>query len=289
MNERTSSRVLKPAVIAVMALFAVISLLAFLTTRASQRATRSLVDDMRQNDEVVDGIAHDLERKQLLVDRHIFEKEGADMREIEDRIAVLDADVHRDLATPLPADRTQPELRRVRDEMRGELVDLQGPIDEVLALWRANDDVDAHQRMLGLLPDFTHLQQQAARLVALSLRAAGDDTASIAARQGGALALFIALSVLGLGLSAAFLMWALRDVKAHDDAMWQMTTRLSEQNRELDAFAGRVAHDLRGPLTPSSSRGGPGWSSSFGTSSPSHGSTASRRTPPPIQPSSQRR
>jgi signal transduction histidine kinase len=28
-----------------------------------------------------------------------------------------------------------------------------------------------------------------------------------------------------------------------------MTARLTEQNRELDAFAGRVAHDLRGPLT----------------------------------------
>jgi signal transduction histidine kinase len=40
-----------------------------------------------------------------------------------------------------------------------------------------------------------------------------------------------------------------RDVKARNDETWQMTTRLAEQNRELDAFAGRVAHDLRGPLT----------------------------------------
>src|SRR5262249_48450567 len=38
-------------------------------------------------------------------------------------------------------------------------------------------------------------------------------------------------------------------IRQHENQMKAAMSRLEDQNRELDAFAGRVAHDLRGPLT----------------------------------------
>jgi signal transduction histidine kinase len=57
-----------------------------------------------------------------------------------------------------------------------------------------------------------------------------------------------ALAVAGIVICAVIMLRALREVRRHEE-VWATTLRLTEQNRELDAFAGRVAHDLRGPLT----------------------------------------
>jgi signal transduction histidine kinase len=43
--------------------------------------------------------------------------------------------------------------------------------------------------------------------------------------------------------------WVTRLISQRETRMREATRQLEEQNRELDAFAGRVAHDLRGPLT----------------------------------------
>src|SRR6185369_8303175 len=43
--------------------------------------------------------------------------------------------------------------------------------------------------------------------------------------------------------------WVTRLITHHQIQMEQAMELMEERNRELDAFAGRVAHDLRGPLT----------------------------------------
>src|SRR5262249_43329024 len=53
---------------------------------------------------------------------------------------------------------------------------------------------------------------------------------------GTILALFAAVSVT-------------RTIRQRDEQIAEGTRALEARNRELDAFAGRVAHDLRGPLT----------------------------------------
>lgn len=62
------------------------------------------------------------------------------------------------------------------------------------------------------------------------------------------------LALLGLGLAtlaatAAVGSWASRQVARREEAMSLTARMLEARNRELDAFAGRVAHDIRGPLT----------------------------------------
>jgi signal transduction histidine kinase len=43
--------------------------------------------------------------------------------------------------------------------------------------------------------------------------------------------------------------WVLRTARRREDLSRRLSAGLEQRNRDLDAFAGRVAHDLRGPLT----------------------------------------
>jgi signal transduction histidine kinase len=64
--------------------------------------------------------------------------------------------------------------------------------------------------------------------------------------------LLVTLSCLGLACLVATVLvgsWTIRRVSISEEKSLQYSKRLEQQNRELDAFASRVAHDLRGPLT----------------------------------------
>src|SRR6185369_16467771 len=64
--------------------------------------------------------------------------------------------------------------------------------------------------------------------------------------------LMLALLAIGLCALAGTAVaggWASRQVARREEALSLSARMLEERNRELDAFAGRVAHDIRGPLT----------------------------------------
>lgn len=94
------------------------------------------------------------------------------------------------------------------------------------------------------------IEQSIARLIEINQRTAHDNEAAIAAihRHGlfadaaiGAVTLVLALGV-GLAL--------LRSLRHQRQLVRRHVAAVDERNRELEAFAGRVAHDLRGPLSP---------------------------------------
>src|SRR5262249_50285197 len=61
----------------------------------------------------------------------------------------------------------------------------------------------------------------------------------------GLLSLIAVLTILTLSVAR----WATRLITGQERKLLAANSELEERNRELDAFAGRVAHDLRGPLT----------------------------------------
>src|SRR5204862_5522570 len=57
------------------------------------------------------------------------------------------------------------------------------------------------------------------------------------------------VALAGIGLTIYVGLRVTSAVEAAEALLQRQSVLLEEQNRELDAFAGRVAHDLRGPLT----------------------------------------
>jgi signal transduction histidine kinase len=56
------------------------------------------------------------------------------------------------------------------------------------------------------------------------------------------------LAIAGIALSLVVGVFTARVLRQRQERLHRYSTALEEKNRELDAFAGRVAHDLRGPL-----------------------------------------
>src|SRR5262249_24976709 len=96
---------------------------------------------------------------------------------------------------------------------------------------------------------FSQLMQTAQSLVRINHEGAEREVQRIRASQQKGL-LVIGAGTLG-GTLLALLLAAglLRSMRRQDELVRQSSVQMEQRNRELDAFAGRVAHDLRGPLT----------------------------------------
>ena len=244
----SATRFVKAALTAVMMIIVGIAAIGLLTARTSQKQTRRLVGNMAATSAWVSRLVHDLDEKQLLVDAHIFEKQVDTMEELEARIAAVDADLADALESRPIDDASSAETTEALAELRGELDALGPAVARVLAFSRGPRDAEAQAEMLTLSPRFRGVQHTASRLLDVSHRAVAADLASLEARQRSVLLSLAVLAAAGIAISAGIMLLALREVRRHEE-VWHMTTRLTEQNKELDAFAGRVAHDLRGPLT----------------------------------------
>jgi len=102
----------------------------------------------------------------------------------------------------------------------------------------------------SIAPLVAAIEQSIARLIEINQRAARDHQAVIATihRNGliadaviGGVTVILAIGV-GLALS--------RSLRRQHQLVRLRAAAIAERNRDLEAFAGRVAHDLRGPLAP---------------------------------------
>jgi signal transduction histidine kinase len=228
---------------------------AVLATAFALFQARRLEADAR--DEIVHGIARgrvvrriaiEVEARRILIDDHIFTKDVREMSDLEGKIAGINARI----TSLLSSYAVWGDFRDARptwDRTRVDLAALDAPITSALALSRANRDSEARQMMNGVSARFVQVRQDLEDLVALSDRAAQVSFARLASMRTWLTLTLLTLGLAGVVGTILVGRWAARILAARQAEAARYARDLEARNRELDAFAGRVAHDIRGALT----------------------------------------
>ena len=227
-------------------LIAHLTLISFLTESSSSRA-QQLYRDSLMSVELITRIARDLDQQHILLDMHILEAEASAMAQIESELdrAAADLNEARNAYSPLielPGEETTwREAQRL-------IARFETTKAEVLALSRENNDTEARARMTADFDDYSKLQRRIVVLIAIERAGADGAMTRIRILQRinviGMLAagIVVLLVVLILGRRA------IRRITSYEEQIVGYTRALEARNRELDAFAGRLAHDLLSPV-----------------------------------------
>lgn len=217
------------------------------TNRAQAAVARGLGDAF-DSVALVSRIGRDLARERQLVDVHIAVTTPADMAHAAAGIAAADRDLDLALAAYAPLVVFVDEEGAWR-RLQLDVVALREPIAGVIELSSQNLDVQATERLELVDTAFARVDADLARLVEIN-RTGGLGVVARAGRtQKSAIVVANVLALIAIVLVIGVGWFATRLIMRREAQMRRYAERLEEQNRELDAFAGRVAHDLRGPLT----------------------------------------
>jgi signal transduction histidine kinase len=193
-------------------------------------------------------ISRDADRERLLIDEHIFEKDPARMAGLEIQIAAERDDLRRAIRE-LDTDGRSAFDEGTRSELTARMNALRDPVDRALALSRRNEDEAARLAMTAVTTQYTEIDQALDRLLALDRASAKRSLARVNQIQRrfdlifGALSTLGVMFTLGIGLAVSGL------VRRRVADQRRYAALLEARNRDLDLFAGRVAHDLRSPIS----------------------------------------
>ncbi len=229
-------------------LFAATKVITWLRGRQLHSAIERTMRDALTSAELISRMGRDLDSERQLIDTHILESERTEMTQAEARLSELQRDFA-DSATAYEPLADQPEELRVWRELQADVAAAQPTVAAVLALSRANRDADARLQLPVLDRRFASIGDQVGRLVTLNRVGVTRALANLDEAQDRLNLIIGGLALLGIALTALVGGTAMGLVYRRERQLTRYSSMLEEQNRELDAFASRVAHDLRGPLT----------------------------------------
>jgi signal transduction histidine kinase len=219
----------------------------YLEERDTQIAIELIQKNVVRSVRLVNRMAIDVWREQVSVAYHVFESTAQNMARVENLLADARAD-YADAATeyaPLAILSGEAPLWHI---LREEVAQAQAQGDVALALSRKNRDREAIETITATRPLFRAIEEKSGALVDLNQRAVDRAAAAAASRHRldswiqNVLTAAILLAVLLGGYLVTRVV-----VRAQQQLEYQSDV-LAKKNRELDAFAGRIAHDLRNPL-----------------------------------------
>jgi signal transduction histidine kinase len=243
-----SDRLLLAGFLLIAALFATTDLITMVRARAVRGQTDLLVRNMLESIELVGRMRTDLDRERLLLDAHILEHDPAAMVRIEQRLAALRGDYTQGALAYEPLAKL-PGEEVLWHSLTDEVDALSMPLEGALAFSRANRDTEARAALNQLDDRFAQIDRDVDALIRLNRAQAYHTLGHLESLQRAAAATFGGLAMAGIALSLIVGARVTRLVQKRESQLARSTEELATRNRELDAFAGRVAHDLRGPLT----------------------------------------
>jgi signal transduction histidine kinase len=214
----------------------------------SEAASRRIERDSILTVEHLTGIVQSLSEQRILVDDHILEQRLSAMREIEVQLDKRMADLEQEEAAytaliDLPAETD------MWNAARNSIDQFQRDVQRVLVVSRINNDKEARARSQVARADYTKLVSNIDRLIELNRNDALAQTQRV--RQLERESDRVVWVIRGIWVLCFLLLggWMVSRIAAAERT-------LEARNRDLDAFAGRVAHDLKnalGPVTMSTS------------------------------------
>jgi signal transduction histidine kinase len=218
---------------------------------AQETKTRNAVSDIQQNAlvsvELVHRIGDDIHAERLLLDRHIFEHDLAKMQMIEHTIEQRRNDYDDAARTyeSLPAPPSEVAAWR---QLTSDVVVARLKVAPVLALSRQNRNDEAALALERLDPLYEKIAADETTLDRINQTEGNGAVADVRHVQMTALELRLALLAIVLATVVLIGTWSTRSAVRAQQDLATVNEALAERNRDLDAFAGRLAHDLRGPL-----------------------------------------
>jgi signal transduction histidine kinase len=199
--------------------------------------------------EQVTRIARDVDTKRILADEFVLEHDPAAMSAVERQLADVCADLRQaeaayDPLIDLPNEATLSRRARSLD------INLDRGIQDVLAIYRDKGSVEARARLSAVQQDYEQLDRTLATLVQMNLGGAAEAMHRIGELQRRTEIAEWATRIAGLFALLLFGFWGARRIVRYEDQITGYAREIEERNRDLDSFAGRVAHDLRNALGP---------------------------------------
>ncbi|HTR54698.1 MAG TPA: ATP-binding protein [Kofleriaceae bacterium] len=238
--------------VAAFALIAVMLGLLELLQWIEGRDTRANIEEIQDNALVslrlVDRIGGDVARERILIGRHIFETQTQTMSDLEHQIDAVRAD-YEEAAREYSPFVTFPGEPYAWHELSSDIATAREELEPALALSRENRDAEATRIMTSVDPLYDRIAQDQAALVEINEAAAAHAVANVRHLQLRAMVVRLAVTAIVLLTVVVVGFWLTRAVIRGQRQLVEFNAALENRNRELDAFAGRVAHDLRGPLS----------------------------------------
>jgi len=199
--------------------------------------------------EQVTRIARDVEKKRILADKFVLEHDPAAMSAVENELAEVCADLRQaDTAYAPLIELTNEAI--LSQQARSLDAKLNRGIQEVLAIYRDKGRVEARAHLSTVQQDYEQLDHKLAELVQLNLAGAAQAMRHIGSLQHHMELAQWATRIAGLFALVLFGLWGARRIVRYEDQITSYAKEIEERNRDLDSFAGRVAHDLRNALGP---------------------------------------
>jgi signal transduction histidine kinase len=229
-----------------LALIAHIVLISVWTESSASRA-QQLYREALTSIELITRIARNLDQQHILLDMHILEPETAEMVRIERSLARVTTDLEKAASAYSPLADLPGEEAAWR-QAQGPIRRFQETRREVLALSRENRDAEARAKLTAEFGEFSELQHRMSEVVAIDRAGADDAMTRIRSLRRVNVTALLATGIVVLIVVLILGRRAIRRITSYETQIVEYARTLEERNRELDAFAGRLAHDLLGPV-----------------------------------------